>query len=626
MKKERRHTGSRVVDATLRLVDRFTSPLQSAAQQVRHQTNMMSRNAKQIQNVGKAISNVGSSMSAKLTVPIVTAGAASFKMASDMNESMSKTEVAFKKNASQIQNWSKTTLEQYGISQGAALEYASKYGDMATGMGMTTKQAAKLSKNITGLVGDLASFKNISQEQADVALTSIFTGETESLKQLGIVMTQTNLLEYAKRQGIKKDIKDMTQREQVMLRYGYVMSVTKNAQGDFNRTNNQAANQMRIAQEGVKQLGASLGSVLLPHITKIIRNANDLITKFNGMSSSQQKLIVKILGVVAAIGPCILIFGKMVTAVGNAYMAWTRFMRIMNRFGGISSIIATPGGKVVLILAGIVAAAILVYKNWDKISAGAKKMAKIVVKAMNDAGIDTKKLGLTVRKIGKTVSNAFTAIGKGGRKIIDFLGPVVPYISGFFKLGFLSTIRAITGAFAGWLKSVIEVISGVKTTFSGIIDFISGIFTGNWEKAWKGVQKIFSGVFQGLAGVIKTPINIVIGMINAVIGGLNKIKLPSWVPKIGGKGINIPKIPMLAKGTDYWTGGIAQVHEKGGEIIDLPRGTRVYPHDESIRKARKEGQRVYRIDKLADQIIVREEADIDKIAEKIVKKLEAVVV
>lgn len=81
---------------------------------------------------------------------------------------------------------------------------------------------------------------------------------------------------------------------------------------------------------------------------------------------------------------------------------------------------------------------------------------------------------------------------------------------------------------------------------------------------------------------------------------------------------------MLAKGTNNWAGGIAQVHEKGGEIIDLPHGTRVYPHDESVRMARSEGSRTYNIAKLADTIIVREDADIDKIAEAIVDKLEAI--
>lgn len=99
-----------------------------------------------------------------------------------------------------------------------------------------------------------------------------------------------------------------------------------------------------------------------------------------------------------------------------------------------------------------------------------------------------------------------------------------------------------------------------------------------------------------------------------------------WVPGIGGKAfsLNIPTIPMLAKGTDSWKGGIAQVHERGGEIIDLPHGSRVYPHDESVSMARKEGMSTggITIAKLADQIIVREDADINKITNALVRKLQ----
>ena len=143
------------------------------------------------------------------------------------------------------------------------------------------------------------------------------------------------------------------------------------------------------------------------------------------------------------------------------------------------------------------------------------------------------------------------------------------------------------------------------------------------------MKNIFKGAFEALSAIAKRPLNAVIALVNTAIGGLNKVsvKIPSWVPgKYGGKtfGINIPKIPMLAKGTQNWKGGVAQVHEKGGEIIDLPKGTRVWPHDESVRKAQKEGKKqiIYQVSKLADMIVVREEADIDKIAKKLADELE----
>ena len=167
------------------------------------------------------------------------------------------------------------------------------------------------------------------------------------------------------------------------------------------------------------------------------------------------------------------------------------------------------------------------------------------------------------------------------------------------------------------------------TVVGGILDFITGVFTGNWSKAWEGVKSIFSGIFSTFETIAKAPLNAIITLINGAIKGFNKIKIPDWVPMVGGKGINIPLIPTLAKGTDNWKGGIVQISERGGEIVDLPSGSRVYPHDKSVQKAYKDGQKAsggctITIPKIADQIIVREDADIDKIAQALANKLEKV--
>lgn len=119
------------------------------------------------------------------------------------------------------------------------------------------------------------------------------------------------------------------------------------------------------------------------------------------------------------------------------------------------------------------------------------------------------------------------------------------------------------------------------------------------RKAWEGIKTIFKGVFDSLAALCKAPINAVIGIINGAISGINKlnISIPDWVPGLGGKsfGINIPTIPMLYKGTDNWKGGAAIIHDRGGEIVDLPQGSRVYPHDKSVEMARKDGAAQKRI-------------------------------
>ena len=297
--------------------------------------------SKRMEAIGTKMKNIGSTMTAAVTLPVLAMGAASFKLASDYQESLNKVDVAFQGNAEEVKAWSKTTLKSFGIAKGTALDMAAKYGDMATGMGLNTKEAAKMSTGLVGLAGDLASFKNISIDIADTALTAIFTGETESLKQLGIVMTQANLEQFALSQGIKKSIKDMTQAEQVQLRYAYVMAMSKNSVGDFARTSGGAANQMRIFTESLKELGTTFGENLLPVLTPIIQGLNGLVQAFGNMPAPLQKVVVIVAAIVAAIGPLLIVLGSLATAlplIGGAFAALT---------GPVGAVIAIVGIVVV---------------------------------------------------------------------------------------------------------------------------------------------------------------------------------------------------------------------------------------------------------------------------------------
>lgn len=192
----------------------------------------------------------------------------------------------------------------------------------------------------------------------------------------------------------------------------------------------------------------------------------------------------------------------------------------------------------------------------------------------------------------------------------------------------------IKGVLSVAVSTITSILSGVLTVFDGLITFISGVFTGNWRQAWEGVKSIFKGVFDTFAAICKAPINAVIGIINGAISGLNKVNvnIPDWVPGLGGKsfGINIPTIPQLYKGTDNWKGGMAMIHDRGGEIVDLPQGSRVYPHDKSVEMAWKDGERkgsgavTINIQKLADNLEVRSDQDIDRIAEALAYKLKKI--
>lgn len=296
----------------------------------------MQNSLRTIDKVGQKFQAVGRNMSAYVTLPILAAGAAAVKFASDYNESLNKVDVSFKTSSGQVKEFAKTTLESFGIASGTALDMASSYGDMGTSMGLTTSEAAKMSTSLVGLAGDLASFKNISVDIANTAISAIFTGETESLKKMGIVMTEVNLKQFALNSGIQKNYEQMSQAEKVQLRYNYILSVTKNAQGDFIRTQGGAANQWRIFQESLKQVGAELGQVVLPLFTKLITAVNQKIVAFSKLSETTKTTIVVVAGLVAVIGPLALAIGGILAAIPFVIAGFTAISAaILPLFAGI---------------------------------------------------------------------------------------------------------------------------------------------------------------------------------------------------------------------------------------------------------------------------------------------------
>lgn len=278
---------------------------------------------------GESVTAFGNKLNTRLTLPIIAAGGAMIKFASDMQETINKVEVSFGSSTKIVTDWAKTSIKTMGLAQQSALDSAALYGDMATGMGFSQKKAAEMATSLTQLGADLASFKNISNDVAQTALKSIFTGETESLKGLGIVMTETNLQQFGLRNGMLKmvaadkkgrkmrvqQMKDLSQTEQVMLRYKYVMAMTANAQGDFERTGGGAANQTRMFQENLKEIGVTFGTYLLPYFTKAIIKINELLVKFGNLSPETRRLILIFGGLLALLGPAITTMGSLINSI-----------------------------------------------------------------------------------------------------------------------------------------------------------------------------------------------------------------------------------------------------------------------------------------------------------------------
>jgi len=356
-----------------------------------------------MKTVGAGMSSLGQKMAMGLTAPIVGAGVAAAKLASDLSENMNKVDVAFGKNSGEVKSWSKTTLQSFGISQGSALEMASLFGDMGTAMGQSTAEASKMSTGLVGLAGDLASFKNIGIDQAQDALKGIFTGEGESLKSLGIIMQDSTLKAFALATGQKKSYEEMNQAEKVALRYAFVMDATKNSQGDFARTSEGTANQTRIFGETMKELGANIGQYILPVVTPLITKLSEMAKGFGELGEGTKKTILVVAGVVAVVGPVLIVAGSLITALGTI----SSFLGLASTAAGVASVATAGVGTAVAGTAASAGAAALLFNPVTLAIAGIGLAAVGVGIALNQKVIPA--VDLFGGQVSKATEKAVTA-------------------------------------------------------------------------------------------------------------------------------------------------------------------------------------------------------------------------
>lgn len=232
-----------------------------------------------VAGLSKSFAKIGAAIGVAFGVgALINFGKQAVQLASDLQEVQNVVDVAFGDMSYKAEEFAKTAIESFGISELSAKRTASTYMAMAKGMGIASDVGSDMAIQLTALSADMASFYNVSQEMADTALKSIFTGETETLKQYGIVMTEVNLEQYALSQGITKSVSAMTQQEKTMLRYQFVLEQTALAQGDFVRTQDSWANQTRILSERWKEMQViwgdafrTIGTLILPAVNSLIK-------------------------------------------------------------------------------------------------------------------------------------------------------------------------------------------------------------------------------------------------------------------------------------------------------------------------------------------------------------------
>lgn len=255
----------------------------------------------QANTAGTKISNsfkkIGAAIAAAFSAKmIVSFGKACIDLGSDLAEVQNVVDVTFTTMSDKVNEWAVNAQKAYGLSETMAKKYVGTFGSMAEAFGFTEQQSYDMATALAGLTGDVASFYNISQDLAYTKLKSVFSGETETLKDLGIVMTQSALDNYALANGYGKTVSQMTEAEKVTLRYNFVLGQLKNATGDFTRTQDSWANQTRILSLRIDSFKASIGQGLINALTPALKFLNSLMEKLNEVGEAFKKLTEKIFG------------------------------------------------------------------------------------------------------------------------------------------------------------------------------------------------------------------------------------------------------------------------------------------------------------------------------------------
>lgn len=258
----------------------------------------VNRLEKSINRVRNGISGLIRSLGVGLSIAgIVALGKQAIETASDVAEVQNVVDTAFGSMSYKMEQFADTAVKQFGISKLSAKEMGSTFMAMGRAMMDSMEDASDMAINLTARAADMSSFYNKSVEETATALQSIYTGETETLKAYGVVMTEINLQEYAYRQGIKKKLSAMTQSEKVLLRYKYVMEKTVLAEGDFAKTSDSWANQTRILKEQFKELLSVAGTGLITVLTPVVKFLNIILTQLIAIATQAGAILSKLLGI-----------------------------------------------------------------------------------------------------------------------------------------------------------------------------------------------------------------------------------------------------------------------------------------------------------------------------------------
>ena len=350
------------------------------------------------------LGNMAANAVSKITSKIIELGQESINLSSDLVEVQNVVDTTFGQNAMQINEWAKTALKAYGITELQAKQWSGSMGAMLKSSGVTSDDMLVMSTQLAGLAGDFASFYNLDHDAAWQKVKSGISGETEPLKELGINMSVANLEAYALANGIKKAYKDMTQGEQTLLRYNYLMELSKDAQGDFSKSLETSwENQKRLLTNTIMDKTSAALSKFIPLLTELTAKAVAFVEKID---MDQVSLSIEsgfrlagdavgwlkdnmdwLIPIASGLLGTIIAFSAINTIV-SAFKAWklaTEGMTIAQALLN-TTMLANPITWVALAIGALIAIGIALWKNWDTVKAKALELWASLQEIFNGVG------------------------------------------------------------------------------------------------------------------------------------------------------------------------------------------------------------------------------------------------
>lgn len=421
--------------------------------------------SKRTEQFGKKITSLGKTLSLTATLPILALGGTALKLAADFEETESKFFTVFSSIKDQADSVGKNLKNNFGLSSRAALQLLGDTGDLLVGFGFTETAALEMSQKVNELAVDLASFTNVQggAETASAALTKALLGEREGVKSLGIAILESDV----KARVLLNTQRGMTfasnRQAKAVATLQIATEQSSKAIGDFARTNQSFANQMRITRARLEDLAIQMGKILIPTAQKLLKIVKGWIQRFSALSPATKKIIVVVAGLVAALGPLLVVLGILTTTVLPALA--TAF-----------TVLAGPIGLVVIAI-GI--AVFEIIRNWDKISkyfttGPAAKTWKEFQK------LTEKIFGILPKKI-KVSTNLIKKIWDG--LIQGLIAPV--------KFAFEFILRRVRLFVA---------------IFGDIIDIFTAAFKGNWSRVWDEIKSIMARVLNFMIDSLRATI------------------------------------------------------------------------------------------------------------------------